>query len=85
MVAHEATGVNVPTGLLTGLRRSLDEVLSIHIVEEDVIALIPMAQHVLQGPWDPPSALGNPGQPPAKHLAANRLPRVANAGHTRAM
>jgi hypothetical protein len=38
-----------------------------------------------QETWDPPSALGNAGRPSAKHLAVNRLPRVAIAGHTRAM
>jgi hypothetical protein len=35
--------------------------------------------------WHPPSALGKAGRPLAKHLADNRKPRVAIAGHIWAM
>jgi hypothetical protein len=38
-----------------------------------------------QESWYPPSALSNAGRPLAKQRAGNRQPRVAIAGHTRAM
>src|SRR3954466_483654 len=50
MVAHQAKRMDLPIGLLTGLGQRLEEVVPVHIVEEDVVALVAAAHHVIHSP-----------------------------------
>ncbi|HTL57437.1 MAG TPA: hypothetical protein VL361_17260, partial [Candidatus Limnocylindrales bacterium] len=43
----EAIGMDLPPGLLASLSQSFEEVLSIHIVEIDVLTTIPAAHDVI--------------------------------------
>ena len=49
MVAHQAKGMHLPIRLLTGLGQGLDEVMPVHVVQEDVLALVATAHHVIHG------------------------------------
>src|SRR5450759_407260 len=50
MIAHEAIRVDLKAGFLAGLRQSLEEILSIHIVQENVLAAISATHEVVDGP-----------------------------------
>jgi hypothetical protein len=47
MVSHQATGVQLPSSFMTGLRKRLDEVLPVHIIEEYILATIAPAHEVV--------------------------------------
>lgn len=47
MIAHEAKGMNLPGGLTARLSQGFEEILPVDVVEEDVIALVPPAHHVI--------------------------------------
>jgi hypothetical protein len=49
MVLHQAEGMHPPVRFLASLRKGLDEFMPIHVVQEDIIALVPTAHHVIQG------------------------------------
>jgi len=42
-------GMHQPTGLQTSLGEGLAGIMPVHVVEEDVIALVATAHHVIQG------------------------------------
>jgi hypothetical protein len=50
MIAHEAIRMDLKAGFLAGLRQSLEEILSIHIVQENVLAAISATHEVVDGP-----------------------------------
>src|ERR1035437_8420646 len=50
MIAHEAIRVDLKAGFLAGFRQGLEEILSIHIVQENVLAAISAAHDVVDGP-----------------------------------
>jgi len=45
VVAHQAEGVNLPAGFLARLGQGFDEILPVHIIEENVLATISTAHH----------------------------------------
>jgi hypothetical protein len=47
MVSHEAIGVQLPSSLMTRLRKRLNEVLPVHIIEEYILATIAPAHEVV--------------------------------------
>ncbi len=49
MVAHQAIRVHLPIGFLTRLREGLDEVVPVHVVQKDVLALVATAHDVIDG------------------------------------
>jgi hypothetical protein len=49
VIAHQAKGMDLKTCLLAGLRQGLEEILTIHIVVENVFAPIPTAHDVVHG------------------------------------
>lgn len=50
MVSHQAIGMHLEIGFLTGLRQCLEEILPVHIVLEDAFPPIPTAHDVVNGP-----------------------------------
>jgi hypothetical protein len=50
MIAHEAIRMNLKAGFLTRLRQGFQEILTIHIVQENVLAAISAAHEVVDGP-----------------------------------
>ncbi len=40
MIAHQAKGMYLPAGFYAGLGQGFDEVVPVHVVEEDVIPLV---------------------------------------------
>jgi hypothetical protein len=51
MVGHEAIGVNLKTCLLAGLSQSFEEILPIHIVQENLVPTVATAHDVVKGTW----------------------------------
>jgi hypothetical protein len=51
MIVHQAIGMNLPPGLLAGFGEGLEEILPVHIVEEDVLAPVTAAHDVVNGAW----------------------------------
>jgi hypothetical protein len=47
VVAHQAIGMRLPAGPLAGLSQRLYEVMPIHVIEENVVALIATAHDVI--------------------------------------
>src|SRR5437899_97965 len=47
MIAHEAIGMNLPPGLFARFGQRLNEVMAVHIAQENIIALIPSAHHMI--------------------------------------
>jgi hypothetical protein len=47
MVAHQAIRMNLPISLLACFGQRLEEVLSVHVIEEAVFAPIPTAHHMV--------------------------------------
>jgi hypothetical protein len=47
VVAHQAIGMRLPAGPLAGLSQGLYEVVPIHVIEENVVALIATAHDVI--------------------------------------
>ena len=47
VVAHQAIGMRLPVGPLAGLSQGLYEVVPIHVIEENVVALIATAHDVI--------------------------------------
>ena len=50
VVPHQAIGVHLKTGLLTGFRQRLEKVLAIDIIVENVLPPVPAAHHVVDRP-----------------------------------
>ncbi len=50
MVGHQAIGMDLPTGLLTGFGERFQEVLKVHVIVEDVLPPIPTAHQVVNRP-----------------------------------
>jgi hypothetical protein len=50
MTAHQAKGMHQSVGPQTSLGEGPDEVVQVHIVEENVIALVATAHQVIHGP-----------------------------------
>ena len=71
MVAHQAVGMDSPTGLLTGFGQRLEEIVTIHLVQEDVFPAVAPAHHMVDGP-------GILNSDFARHAAI--LARLANEG-----
>jgi hypothetical protein len=47
MVAHQAIGMDLPTGLLAGLSQGFEKVLAVHIINENVLPAVTTAHHVV--------------------------------------
>ena len=49
VVAHQAIGMDLETGLLAGLGQRFEKVLPIHIIQIDVLAPVPTTHDVVNG------------------------------------
>ena len=47
MVPHEAVGMRLPPGFLAGLGQSLEKVVAVHVIQENVISPIASAHDVV--------------------------------------
>ncbi len=47
MIAHQAVGMHLPASLLTRFGQGLEEVVPVHVVQEDVLAPVPTAQDMI--------------------------------------
>ena len=47
MIPHQAKRMNLPVGLKTGLSEGPEEVIPVHVVKEDVVALVATAHDVI--------------------------------------
>src|ERR1044071_9301611 len=50
VIAHEAIRVNLPTGLLTSFGQRLEEVVSIHVIQENILTPIASTHHMVHRP-----------------------------------
>jgi len=74
MVAHQAAGVDLPAGPLAGLGQGLEEVLSIDVVDKNVLLAVTPAHDVVNGagildshfPWHRLIGAYRPGSTQAK-------------------
>ena len=41
MVAHQTEGVRLPTGLSAGFSNRFEEIVAVHVAQENILALIP--------------------------------------------
>ena len=41
VIAHQAVGVHLPAGLLARFRQRLDQILAVHIIDENVLPGVP--------------------------------------------
>ena len=74
MIAHEAVGVHLPTGFLTGLSQGFEEVLPVHIVQVNVFPAVPAAHDVVNGSGvldSRRSVLKTPGFGPVAQLSTD--------------
>ena len=55
MIAHQAIGVNLPVRFLARFGQRLEEILPVHIVQEDVLTPVTPAHDMIHGPciFDP--------------------------------
>ena len=47
MIGHKAVGMDLPVGFLASLSQGLDEILPVHIVEEDSLAPVAAAHKMI--------------------------------------
>jgi hypothetical protein len=48
MIAHQAISMHLPAGFLAGFRQSFNEILPVHVVQEDILPPIAPAHDVIQ-------------------------------------
>ena len=51
MVGHEAVSVDLPGGFMAGLSEGFEEILAIHIIEENILAAVAAAHDVINRAW----------------------------------
>ncbi len=49
VVAHQAIRVELPAGLLTRFSQSLEEVLPVNVIQEDILPPVSSAHHMVNG------------------------------------
>ena len=85
MVAHQAVGVNLPVRFLARFRQRFEKILSVHIIQENILAPVAPAHDVIHrrrildshlawhqaNPFD--SCFRRPNVPPTNHQAERSL------------
>jgi hypothetical protein len=49
MISHKAVGVNLPAGFLTSFGQRFEKVLSVHVINKDVLSSISPIHDVVNG------------------------------------
>ena len=91
MVAHQAEGMHLKTRLAAGFGQGLEEILAVHVIQEDRLPAVPPAQDMVNRPGILDAHLARHGAilpSPPRFVKQNRqrqgLPRSANGQDTNA-